>query len=140
MYLQEWHSQISIKSSCVMYRTFKDSLEREKYLILLDCRERINISRFRCRNIKIPVVTLGYSNSNTSYENRLCTICNMNEIGDEFHYILRCPVFQLHRTRYISNYYIRNSNIAIPQLFQTSDVTVLKKLSTFISEINRHFR
>ena len=140
MYLQEWHSQISIKSSCIMYRTFKISLELEKYLILLDCKERINISRFRCRNIKIPVVTLGYSNNNTLYENRLCTICNMNEIGDESHYILRCPVFQSHRTRYISNYYIRNSNIAIPHLFQTSDVTVLKKLSKFISEIIRHFR
>ena len=134
MYLQEW------QSSCIMYRTLKINLELERYLILLDCIDKINICRFRCRNIKIPIVTLGYTNRDTLYENRLCTICDMNEIGDESHYILRCPVFQSHRTRYISSYFIRNPNIAITQLFQSSNVSELRKLSKFISVINRQFR
>ena len=140
MYLQEWQSQVSSKSSCIIYRTFKTNFEIENYLTLLDCSDRITISRFRCRNTKIPVVTLGYANRDTPYENRLCSICNLNEVGDENHYILRCPVLQAHRTRYISNYYIRNPSIAISQLFQTKSVTVLKKLGKFIAEINRQLR
>ena len=62
MYQQEWHSQVLAKSSCTLYRTFKTNFEMEKYLSLLECGDRINISRFRCRNTKIPVVSMGYSN------------------------------------------------------------------------------
>ena len=140
MYQQEWHSQILAKSSCILYRTFKTNFEMEKYLTLLDCGDRIIISRFRCRNIKIPVVSMVYTNRDIQPINRLCIICNLNEIGDETHYIMRCPAFQTHRIRFISNYYIRNPNIAIPQLFQTNNVTILKKLAKFITEINRQSR
>ena len=140
MYLQEWHSQVFTKSSCILYRTFKINFELEKYLTLLNCRDRIIISRFRCRNIKIPVVSMGYANRNIQPINRLCTICNLNEIGDETHYILRCPALQTHRIRYISNYYIRNPDIAVAQIFQNNNVTTLKKLANFISVINSQFR
>ena len=42
------------------YRTFKTEFKLERYLMLPDSVDRINISKFRCRNSKIPVVTLGY--------------------------------------------------------------------------------
>ena len=48
------------KSSCMTYRTFKTEFKLERYLMLPDSVDRINISKFRCRNSKIPVVTLGY--------------------------------------------------------------------------------
>ena len=140
MYLQEWQSLVSRQSSCTIYRTFKINFGLEKYLMLLDCSDRITICRFRCRNNKTPVVTLGYANRDIPYANRLCSICNMNEVGDESHYILRCPALQSHRIRHISNYYIRNPNIAISQLFQSNNVNVLKKLAKFITEINRQLR
>ena len=108
--------------------------------MLIDCGDRINICRFRCTNIKAPVVTLGYTHMNIPYANRICTICNLNEVRDELHYITQCPALQLHRRRYISNYYIINSKRAIYQLFQSENVNVLKKLANFISEINRQLR
>ena len=64
----------------------------------------------------------------------------MNEPGDESHYIIRCPSLQQYRNRYISNYYIRNPNIAITELFQSTNVNVLKKLARFIAQINRLLR
>ena len=48
--------------------------------------DRINICKFRCRNIKIPVVVRGYTNRNnpvTAYEDRICDLCVTNELGDE---------------------------------------------------------
>ena len=71
MYQQEWHSQILAKSSCLLYRTFKTNFEMKKYLTLLDCGDRINISRFRCRNTNIPVVSMGYTNSHSTYKQTL---------------------------------------------------------------------
>ena len=64
----------------------------------------------------------------------------MNEPGDEFHYIIRCPSLQQYRNSCISNYYMRNPNIAISELFQSTNVKVLKKLAKFIGEINRQLR
>ena len=109
--------------------------------MLLDSTERINICRFRCRNTKIPVVTLGYAIINRPYEDRICAICNMNEVGDEFHYIFKCPIFHSHRNKYLSNYYKLNPNmIKFSQLFQTDNITILKKLAKLIAIINKKFR
>ena len=140
MYKQEWQSLVSRQNSCITYRSIKLNLELEKYLILLDSSDRINICRFRCRNSYIPVVTRAYIDRDIPYENRTCTICNMNEPGDEFHYIIRCPSLQQYRNSCISNYYMRNPNIAISELFQSTNVKVLKKLAKFIGEINRQLR
>ena len=34
-----------------------------------------------------------------------CKICDKNEIGDEFHYLFICPVFQEDRNRLLKEYY-----------------------------------
>ena len=111
MYIHEWQNQVETMSSCIIYRSIKPYFKSEKYLTLSNIADRISICKFRCRNIKIPVVILGYANSNIVYENRLCTICTMNEVGDEYHYILKCPAFQYQRCRYLSQLYIRNPNM-----------------------------
>ena len=64
----------------------------------------------------------------------------MNEPGDELHYIIKCPTLQQFRKRYFDNNYIRNPNTAITELFQSTNVNLLKKLAKFIVEINRHLR
>ena len=37
----------------------------------------------------------------TSYEDRFCTLCQSNEIGDEFHYLLSCSNQKISETRNI---------------------------------------
>ena len=141
MYIHEWQNQVETMSSCIIYRSIKPYFKSEKYLTLTNIADRISICKFRCRNIKIPVVILGYANSNIVYENRLCTICTMNEVGDEYHYILKCPAFQDQRCRYLSQFYIRNPNMEkISQLFQSENGTVLSKLARLVLEINKKFR
>ena len=131
-------------SSCVTYRSIKPHFKQEKYLTLPNHSDRINLCKFRCRNIKIPVVTGGYTSRNnpaTSYENRLCEICTMNVIGNEFHYILECPAFQEHRNHYLNEFYIRNPNLEkFTLLFQSSNTSILSKLSKLCYEITRRFR
>ena len=39
---------------------------------------------------------------------RKCTLCNMNEIEDEYHFILQCPIYETIRKQYIKKYYYRN--------------------------------
>ena len=143
-YIQEWGSQLNNMSSCIMYRSLKPYFKQEKYLDLPNRSDRINLCKFRCRNTKIPVVTGGYSNRTspaTPYENRLCQLCDMRAIGDEYHYILVCPALQDHRINYLNEFYIRNPNRdKFNLLFQSNNAQVLSKLAKLCFEIIRRFR
>ena len=140
VYKQDWQNDVNERSSCNLYKTFKTDISLEKYLLLPDCADRINISKFRCRNSKIPVVVLAQAHRNINYENRICSLCNTGEIGDEFHYILQCPTFHLQRQRYLNQDYLIDPNREkFSQLFQSENFSILRKLAKFIAEINGTF-
>ena len=40
-----------------------------------------------------------------------CTFCNQNDIEDEFHFILKCPLYSNLRQTYIKPYYYRNPSV-----------------------------
>ena len=65
----------------------------------------------------------------------------MGVVGDEYHYILQCPFFNLNREQYLDNYYYINPNIEkFCNLLQTKNVNVLRKLAKLITAITRTFR
>ena len=138
---QKLRSDFDKYNSCIIYKTFKSDIKLEKYQTLLNNRDRINMFKFRCRNLKIPVVVRDAAERNIPYGERLCTKCTMNTIGDEYHYILECPLFQSHRQNYISDHYYLNPNIEnFSSLFQTNNEDEIKKLAKLINEITRAFR
>ena len=48
---------------------------------------------------------------------RLCKLCQKQEIGDEFHYILECPIFKCKRKLLIKQKYIQNPNMKQLKMF-----------------------
>ena len=48
---------------------------------------------------------------NIERNRRLCVLCQKQEIGDEFHYIMACPFFKCKRKLSIKQKYIQNPNI-----------------------------
>ena len=52
---------------------------------------RIRMIKFRCRNNKLPIELGSYSN--IPRENRFCTKCNLDVLGDEFHVLFVSPFF-----------------------------------------------
>ena len=108
--------------------------------MLPDCVDRINISKFRCRNSKIPVVILGYKikdKPKIPYEDRICSSCSLNTVGDEFHYKLQCPAFQVQRQKYLTNHYLIDPDRKkLSELFQNTNFNTLRKTAKLIAEIN----
>ena len=140
MYYQKWHSNVTEMSSCIFYKMFKNNLILENYLLNLNVSERINLCKFRCRNTKLPVIVLGYASQSISRENRLCTICDLNEVGDEYHYIMRCCFFQNSRQKYLGRNFCINPNLhKFAKLFMSNDVSDLRNLAKFVREINIFF-
>ena len=140
IFLQDWYSNISEMNSCITYKLFKSNLKLEKYLLELNTSDRINLCKFRCRNSKIPVVVMGYAHLNIPYEQRICTDCNLNEVGNEYHYIMKCNFFHSSRQKYLADsIWINPNELKFSNLFKSTNVATLRNLAKFVRDINKKF-
>ena len=98
--LPNWYTYIFTSSMYTMYRLFKKQLNFEDYWLSCNYRERASLTKYRCANSKIPVYNQLYM-----YETELCTFCDLNVNGDEYHYIMICPYFRQSRELYLKHYF-----------------------------------
>ena len=131
-YLQTWTADIMSNAKCINYRMFKGDISLEPYLTSLPIQLRNNVSRFRCRNHKLPIEKGIYQNIPRS--ERVCIKCTRSAIGDEFHYIFDCPFFEDQKNTYLPKYC--QNNPSAPKFKSImNDVNKLRKLANFIKII-----
>ena len=86
--------------------------------------------RFRTANHKLPIETGRWNN--IDLPERKCELCNKNDLGGEYHYLLRCSFFVNERGTYIDPYFCTSSNILkFKELLQISDHEKLVRLGKF---------
>lgn len=137
-YIQHWYSKGSQSSKAIAYFCFKREFTLEKYFILLPRKLYTQFYRIRTGNHKLPVETGRWDG--TELQERTCSLCTLNDIGDEFHYIITCPYFQVDRRKYLKPYYIqRPSMYKFCELLNSKNKVVLTKLSKFVGNITRSF-
>jgi len=51
------------------------------------------------------------SHNNITSNKRKCTLCNLYDIEDEFHFLLKCPIYTAFRRQYIPKYFYTNTNM-----------------------------
>jgi hypothetical protein len=133
-FVQNWHTSVSDSSKSLFYRTIKNNINLENYLLLLPKRLSIPITKLRLGNHKLPIEKGRWENR--SREERICSHCNQNELGDEYHYLFICPFFVDTRKKYIKSKYLLRPNILkVYELFNSKSLPVLRNLSQFISII-----
>ena len=125
---QNWYNEVQNNSQCINYRIVKDNLDFESYLRKLNYNDRINLCKFRCGNHHLPCVAGRYVNIPRS--KRKCKLCDLNAMGDEFHYLFECTYFSDDRAKYISRYYVIRPNILkMSSLFNTRSSKKLSQLA-----------
>ena len=68
-------------------------------------------------------------------------IDNVNEIDDEYHYILMCPFFNEQRKTFLKkNYYTRPNTLKWQQLMSSSSTAELSNLCKLIIHMNKLFK
>ena len=108
------------------------------YCFELSTSNRMYLSKFRCRSNYMPVSKV-YKHEDT-YDTK-CKLCDKNEIGDEFHYLFICSVFQENRKRLLKEYYRKFPGMyKFIELMSTSNMKNLKKLAEFATIIIRKFQ
>ena len=64
------------------------------------------------------------------YKTELCTLCDLNVNGDEYHYIMICPYFRHSRKLYLKHYfYTRPNMLKFSQLFSSDNKPTLSRLA-----------
>lgn len=101
-FLQKWHNDIQESTKGVIYRIFKTNFECERYLLLLPCKLRKILVKFRTTNHHLPVEIGRWGTVERS--KRYCNLCNCNKIGDEFHVILECKALSKLRSQFLDTY------------------------------------
>ena len=134
-FIQTWSSNINNSPKTVNYCIYKESFAFENYINKLDDKDVFTLCRFRTVNHKLPIESGRWKN--IPRENRTCNLCNSNEIGDEFHYILECTYFSEERKECIDEKFCTNINtLKFKAVMNFSKQSKLKKLCTLISIIN----
>ena len=135
--LQSWQCEVDNNSLCLNYKVFKSSLNMEKYLLKLNPIDRISLSKFRCSSHRLPVIAGRYLQENMS---RFCNLCELNVVGDEYHYLLVCPTFAAERRSFIKQYYRNNpSMLKMSQLMNTTNVKIMADIAKFCQIIMSKF-
>ena len=63
-------------------------------------------SQFRLGNTKLPIETGRWFNIDRN--ERYCTLCNRNKIGDEFHLLFQCDTLRDQINRFLTRYFINH--------------------------------
>ena len=110
-FIQGWQSRVPENSVWCNYRLFKKKFCFEEYLIYLSSILRQRVLKFRLSNHRLPVQrtrSLGIPR-----DERMCTVCNTGEVGDEFDYLLNCSNENIkrNRTKYVDKYYTHHSSV-----------------------------
>ena len=90
------------ESPFTMYKIFKPQLCYESYLDQLSVKNRKLLAKFRLSSCKLNAITGKYKNNDN---NKLCKMCDLNDIEDEFHFVLLCPKYLILRQKYIKPYF-----------------------------------
>jgi len=96
-FIQKLRSRVAENSVCSNHRLCKNICCFEEYLTYLPSILRQRVLKFRLSNHRLPIQqrrSLGIPR-----DERICTVCDSGEVGDEFHYLLNCSNENVKRNR-----------------------------------------
>ena len=110
----------------------------ETYLTISRVKKfRTAMSRFRCSSHDLFIESGRYRN--IEREKRICKLCPLGLIEDEYHFVLVCPEYSSLRGKYILPYYYNYPNtIKFSVLLSNTNENTCNSLSLFIYHALKH--
>ena len=114
------------------YYKYKRHFRYETYLDNIEKHNRMHLTRLRLSSHNLPIEVLRYNK--TKRNERKCTICNLDEVGNEDHYLNRCNNRKLEDIR---KYFFNNIKTINTQL-ETFDNTNIIDYCLSMNDKNIH--
>ena len=114
-YIDHWRHTLQHSKKLEFYSTFKNNFAPSIYLDITrkNCNRKTLVKR-RIGNHKLGIETGRYDN--TPRCERLCSLCDMNEIEDEIHFLFRCSKYSTIRNAFYNKIVNRIPNVKQLQL------------------------
>jgi hypothetical protein len=97
---ENWKNEVQVKSKLRTYKLIKTEVGQEDFIKTTLSRVARSIL-FRLRSGVLPLkIETGRFRSVPS-DKRICELCNLNEIENEIHFVIKCPLYEdLRQTMY----------------------------------------
>ena len=133
-FISESREGIRNCSSLSLFKELNTTYEAAPYLKLL-CNGKYRKTPAKLRLSSHSLAIESGRHNGIPRERRKCTLCNINDIEDEYHFIIICPLYNDLRKQYIPNYFIqRPSMFKFIQLLSSTSVKKLKNLAIFVTK------
>ena len=131
-FIQHWKSDLTRRSSCDLYREYKIKFQLENYMTDLTESQRVCITKFRTNNNRLPINMGRFTD--VPRKERFCKLCNLHDIGDEFHLVFKCQNAKIvrYRKQYLKNDLIRPSMFQFINLLKVAKSEFISSLSKFL--------
>ena len=95
IYIQDFHSNLQNSNKALFYRHLINQLQPSLYLTCIrNVKYRQVLIYFRIRNHQLMVETVNWVKPRSLlYDERLCNLCQRQDLEDEYHLVLICPVY-----------------------------------------------
>jgi hypothetical protein len=93
----EWRERMQRKSKLRLYRKLKDTLVVEDYVIELEREKRRQLTMLRGGTNKLRIETGRWKKEREN--ETVCKVCLCEQVEDEKHFLLACPMFVRERAR-----------------------------------------
>ena len=95
------------------------------------------LSKFRCSDHKL-LIEVG-RHKGLQVEQRLCKICHLNLVEDEFHFLTICPAYDNLRAGLLSaaNVVLLDPETQFSTIMSSENTTVIRCLAEFIMNANK---
>jgi hypothetical protein len=128
------------KNKLRSYRLFKSHFKREPYIDQVsNITDRNNLIKLRTSSHKLAIETGRYNN--IPVDQRLCTMCEGNEVEDEIHFITQCHKYHQQREvlfeiieRSNKNFASLNNSNKFIWLLSNEEVSLNIQLAKFVTE------
>jgi hypothetical protein len=109
---------IENSAKCTMYRHLADNFCIQYFIFDRTCKQLT--TRYRTSSHSLHIESGRHNNVPRNM--RICKHCSLNDIEDEFHFILKCPLYNDIRKRCIKQFYYVKPSVfkLIKIMFQNS--------------------
>ena len=132
VFITEWNHGLSLSSSSMLYKELKQSFEMSPYLLIIQNKKHRNaIAKLRLSSHQLNIETGRHANIERL--DRKCNLCNLDDLEDEYHFTLICPIYKDLRIAYIQKYFYRRPNVMkFLELLNSTRPKILNNFAIFI--------
>ncbi|XP_069141192.1 uncharacterized protein [Argopecten irradians] len=132
IFIQELRCAFDVSPKCEIYKHLVDNFEIQFYLKKpLNSKTKQILSKYRMQAHSLQIEAGRYNA--VPRGDRLCTVCDKNDVEDEMHFVLLCPAYSELRKKFIKTYYHKHPSVyKLIMLFSSKNVKSLNLLGKYL--------